>query len=81
MINDFMTNFHESYVAKLGFKLAMYGSVVRSQGYKRFSCSTQLSMKFVLLINLKLLIIANSILLNIAEHENFSASKYENANY
>ena len=50
---------------------------------KLFSCSTQLSMKFVLLINLKLheLTIANSFLLHIAEHENFSANKYENANY
>ena len=47
---------------------------------KLFSCSTQLSMKFVLLINLKLLTILNSFLLNIAEHENFSANKYENAN-
>ena len=47
---------------------------------KLFSCSTQLSMKFVL-ISLKFLIIANSFLLNIAEHENFSAIKYENANY
>ena len=37
-------------------------------------------MKFVLLINFKLLTIANSFLLNIAEHENFSANKYENAN-
>ena len=37
--------------------------------------------KFVLLLNLKLLTIANSFLLNIAEHENFSANKYENANY
>ena len=40
-------------------------------------------MKFVLLINLKLLTIANSFLLiNIAEHEIFSANKhdkYENA--
>ena len=43
-----------------------------------FFCSTQLSMKFVLLINLKLLTIANSFLLIIAEHENFSANKYEN---
>ena len=33
-------------------------------------------MKFVLLINLKLLTIANSFLLNIAEHEKFSANKY-----
>ena len=47
---------------------------------KRFSCSTQLSMKFLLLINLKLLIIPNVFLLNIAEHEIFSANKYENAN-
>ena len=42
---------------------------------KLFSCSTQLSMKFVLLINLKLLTTANSFLLNIAEHENSSANK------
>ena len=48
---------------------------------KLFSCSTQLSMKFVLLINLKLLTIANAFFLNIAEHKNFSANKYENANY
>ena len=48
---------------------------------KLFSCSAQLSMKFVLLINLKLLITANSFLLNIAEHEHFFANKYENANY
>ena len=34
-----------------------------------FSNSTQLSMKLVLLINLKLLTIANSFLPNIAEHE------------
>ena len=37
---------------------------------KLFSCSTQLSMKFVLLINLKLLTNANSFLLNVAKHEN-----------
>ena len=47
---------------------------------KNFSCWTQLSMKFVMLLNLKLLTIANYFLLNIAEHENFSANKYENAN-
>ena len=46
-----------------------------------FSCPTLLSMKFVLLINLKLLTIANVFLLNIVEHENSSANKYENANY
>ena len=48
---------------------------------KLFSCSTELSMKFVLLINLRLLTIANSFLLNLSEHENFSANKYENANF
>ena len=62
--------------------------------YKLFSCSTQLSMKFVLLINLKLLKVANSFLLSLAEitkvansfllslaeYEIFSANKYENAN-
>ena len=35
------------------------------------------SMKFVMLIYLKLQLIANSFLLNIAEHENSSANKYE----
>ena len=44
-------------------------------------CSTQLSLKLVLLINLKFHTIANSLLLNITEHENFPANKYENANY
>ena len=38
-------------------------------------------MKLVLLVNLKLLIIANYFLLNEAEHQNLSAGKYENANY
>ena len=51
------------------------------RGYKIFSCSTQLSMKFVLLINPKLLKIAISFLLNIAEHENFSVNKYKNVNF
>ena len=36
-------------------------------------------MEFVLLTNLKLLTIADSFLLNIAEHENYTANKYENA--
>ena len=48
---------------------------------KLFSCSTQQSMKFFMLISHKLLTIANSFLLNLAEHENFSANKYENANF
>ena len=56
-------------------------TLIGSEVIKPFSCSTQLSMKFVLLINLELLTIANSFLLNIAEYENFSANKYENANY
>ena len=47
---------------------------------KLFSSLTQLSMKFVLLINFKLLTTENSFLLNIAEHGFFSANKYENAN-
>ena len=46
---------------------------------KLFSCSSVLSMKFVLLINLKLLKAAICFFLNIAEHENFSAKEYENA--
>ena len=48
---------------------------------KLFSCSTQLSMKFFVLINLKLLTIAISFLLNLAEHGMFSVNKYDNANY
>ena len=46
-----------------------------------FSYSTQLSMKFILLINPKLLTIVNSFLLSIGEHETFSANTYDNANY
>ena len=42
---------------------------------KPFSCSTQMSMKFFMLIDLKILTIANPFLLNIAEHEIFSANK------
>ena len=34
-----------------------------------------------LLINLKLLTSVNSFLLNLTEHENISANKYDNANY
>ena len=48
---------------------------------KPFSCSTQLSMNFFMLIILKLLTTANSVLLNIAEYGHFSANKYENAKY
>ena len=45
------------------------------RGLELFSCSTQLSMKFVLK-NLKITITENSFSLKIAEHENFSANKY-----
>ena len=38
-------------------------------------------MKFVPLINFKLLTLANSSLLKLTEHEFFSAYKYENANF
>ena len=53
------------------FSELLYGS--DSAVIKLFSCPTQLSMKSVLLINLKLLTIANSFLLNIAERESFCA--------
>ena len=56
------------------------GPLTRPRGYKTFFMVNS-GMKFVLLINLKLLTIANSFLLNIAEHEIFCANKYENANY
>ena len=70
--NNFMINLHESQVAELRFDSVSPGPKV----IKLFSCSTQLSMKFVLLIYLKLLTTANSFLFNIAEHENFSANQY-----
>ena len=55
---------------------------ISPQGYTTFfSCSVQMSTKFVMLIYLEFLTIANSFLLNIAEHEIFSANKYENANF
>ena len=50
------------------------------QVIKLFFIFNSAEHEIVLLINLKLLTIANSFLLNIAEHENFSANKYENAN-
>ena len=46
---------------------------------KLFSCSTQLSMKFYLLINTKLLISTVVFLLSLAACEVFYAYKYENA--
>ena len=53
---------------------------IYTRAYGEITGPTQLSIKFVLLINLKLLAIANSFLLNIAEQEHFSANKYENVN-
>ena len=44
--------------------------VIRPRGYRM----SQQSMNFTLLINLKLLINANSFLLNMAAHENVSAN-------
>ena len=61
-----------------------YMRKTRSQGYKTFFMLNSAEHEFfffVFLINLKLLIIANSFLLNIAEHGIFSANEYENANY
>ena len=54
---------------------------ITSRDYKTFFMLNSAEQKFVLLTNLKLLTIANSLSLNIAEHEKFSANKYENANY
>ena len=54
-----------------------FGCDLAPEIIKILSC--KLSM--VLLINLKLLTIANSFLQNIAEHENFSANKYEYATF
>ena len=62
----------------------MCGGTTRKPGpevIKLFSCPTQISMTFFMLTDLKILTTANSFLLNIAEHEIFSANKYENANF
>ena len=58
--------------------MRMSVTISRPQDYESiFSCLTQLSMKFVLLINLRLLTIANAFLLNIGDHEKFSVDKCE----
>ena len=44
-----------------------------------FHAQFRWAWRFFLLMNLRLLPIASSFLLNITEHENFSANKYENA--
>ena len=54
--------------------------LIRPRGYKTFFMLNS-AAQFVLLINLKLLTTANSFLLNIAEHDIFSANEYVNANY
>ena len=69
------------YTSNVMVLLHLYAIKSQARGYKMFSWSTQLTMNFVLRINLKLLTIVNYVLLNIAEHENFSADKYENDNY
>ena len=77
-----------SVVAYLLFSLGVIGRLCSvtvvlpgPEVVKHFSYSTQLSMKFVLLRNLKVLTIAHPFLLNIAEHLIFSATnQYENAN-
>ena len=48
---------------------------------KHCSCSIQLSMKSVLLIDLKYQATENYFLLNIVEHDNILANEYENGNY
>ena len=53
----------------------------RSQGYKTLLVLNSDEYEICPAKNLRLLPIAIVFLLNIAEHENFSANKYENANY
>ena len=60
------------------------GSVITknlARGYKTFFMLNLAEHDICHLINLKLLTISNSFLLNIAQHEIFSANKYENTNY
>ena len=66
-----ITKAHSEPLAQVSYKF----KTTRPRGYKTFS-STQLSMKFDLLIIFKFLAMSNSFLRNIAEH----ANKYENAN-
>ena len=56
--------------------------LIRSRGYKTFFMLNSAQYEiFHAKKNLKLLTMPTSFLVNIAEHENFSAYKYENANY
>ena len=70
----------EKYLSAYPFYIKQGPTPPAPEVIKLFSCSIQLRMKFVLLINLKLLTFANSFLINIAEYEIFSANKYESAN-
>ena len=54
---------------------------IQDRGYKTFLMLNSIEPEIWPLMNLKLLTIANSFLLNIAENENFSANKYEKANF
>ena len=51
-MNYFMINLDDSYVIELGFEVANPGSAVRPKVIKLFSCSTQLSMKFHLVMKI-----------------------------
>ena len=53
---------------------------IRPRGYKTFPCSALLSMKFYLLISIKLLISTVVFLFSLAEYEIVYAYEYENAN-
>ena len=54
--------------------------ISRPRGYETFLMLRSASMKCVLLVNPKLLTVANPFLINIAEHESFTSNKYKNAN-
>ena len=53
--------------------------LTKPRGYKTFSMLNL--TKHEICFMLKIFTTANSVLLNIEEHEKFSANKYENANY
>ena len=55
--------------------------LLRPRGYKTVFMPNSAEPEICPANNLKSPTIVNSFLLNIDEHENFSANKYENANY
>ena len=63
------------------YRIYLQDRDTRPRGYKTFFMLNSAEHEIVLLIDIKLLNIAISSLLNIAEHETFSANKYENANF